>query len=65
MIAMRGKERGRLEFREEFGVGWRRKWQPTSGSLPGKSHGQRSKESDMTEQLTYFGVGICKLLHSE
>ena len=38
----------------------RRKWQPTPGSLRGKSHGQRSlagyspwdcKESDMTEQL--------------
>ena len=46
------------------GVGkirWRRKWQPTPGFLPGKSHGQRSlvgyslwghKESDTTEQLT-------------
>ena len=37
---------------------WRRKWQPVSVFLPGKSHGQRSlviyspwghKESDMTE----------------
>ena len=37
---------------------WRRKWQPTPVSLPGKSHGQRSlvgyspwghKESGMTE----------------
>ena len=65
MIAMSGRERGRLEFGEEFGVGWRRKWQPTPISLPGKSHGQRSKESDMTEQLTYFGVGRCKLLHLE
>ena len=39
-------------------IPWRRKWQPTSVFLPGKSHGQRSltgyslwgrKESDMTE----------------
>ena len=39
---------------------WRRKWQPTPGSLPGESHEQRSlvdyspwgrKESDTTEQL--------------
>ena len=38
---------------------WRRKWQPTSVFLPGKSHGQRSlagynpwglKESDRTER---------------
>ena len=37
---------------------WRRKWQPTPVSLPGKSHGQRSlvgyspcgrRESDTTE----------------
>ena len=40
---------------------WRRKWQPTPGSLSGESHGQRSlvgyspwvrKESDTTKQLT-------------
>ena len=40
---------------------WRRKWQPTPVSLPGKSHGQRSlvgcspwgrKESGTTERLT-------------
>ena len=40
---------------------WRRKWQPTPVSLPGKCHGQRSlvdcspwgcKESGTTEQLT-------------
>ena len=39
-------------------IAWRRKWQPTSGFLPGKSHGQRSlvdcspwscKESGTTE----------------
>ena len=39
---------------------WRRKWQPTSVSLPSESHGQRSlmgysprgrKESDTTERL--------------
>ena len=41
-------------------IPWRRKWQPTPVSLPGKSHGQRSlvgysprghKESDTTERL--------------
>ena len=41
---------------------WRKKWQPTSVFLPGKSHGQRSlasysplgrKDSDMTERLTH------------
>ena len=41
---------------------WRRKWQPTLGLLPGKSHGQRSvvgyspwghKESGMTERLHF------------
>ena len=44
---------------------WRRKWQPTSILLPGKSHGQRNlggsspwghKESDMTEQLTHYTI---------
>jgi len=42
-------------------IPWRKKWQPTPGFLPGKSHGQRSlvgyslwghKGSDTTEQLT-------------
>ena len=42
---------------------WRRKWQPTPGLLPGKSHGRRSlvgyspwgrKESDTTERLHSF-----------
>ena len=41
-------------------IPWRRKWQPIPGTLPGKSHGQRSlvgynpwghKESDMAYQL--------------
>ena len=40
---------------------WRRRWQPTPGLLPGKTHGQRSlagyspwgcKESDTTEPLS-------------
>ena len=40
-------------------IPWRREWQPTPVSLPGKSHGQRSlagyslwghKESDMSEE---------------
>ena len=43
-------------------IPWRRKWEPTSVFLPGKSHGQRSlagcsswghKESDTAEQLTH------------
>ena len=43
-------------------IPWRRKWQPTLGLLPGKSHGQRSlvvyspwghKESDTTERLHF------------
>ena len=42
---------------------WRRKWQPTLVSLPGKCHGQKSlvgcspwgrKELDMTGQLTLY-----------
>ena len=42
-------------------IPWRRKWQPTAGFLPGKSHGQGSlggyspwdcQGSDMTDQLT-------------
>ena len=43
---------------------WRRKWQPTPVLLPRKSHGRKkslvdysiwgSKESDMTEQLSFF-----------
>ena len=44
-------------------IPWRRKWQPTSGFSPGKSHGQRSlpgysswgyKESDTTEWLHFY-----------
>ena len=43
-------------------IHWRRKWQPTSVFLPGKSHGQRSlvgcspwghEESDTTERLHF------------
>ena len=45
-------------------IPWRRKWQPTSVFLPGKSHGQRSlvgcsprgcEELDMTEQAHAAG----------
>ena len=57
---------------------WRRKWQPTSVVLPGKSHGQSSlagyspwgpKESDTTEQLNHnksstAWAGIVHLLGS-
>ena len=44
-------------------IPWKRKWQPTSLFLPGKSHGQRSlagyspwdcKESNMTEHVCIF-----------
>ena len=54
---------------------WRRKWQPTSVFLPGKSHGWRSlvgysprgcKESDMTKRLHFhfhsnlvFNLNLC------
>ena len=49
-------------FLLESSIPWRRKWQPTLVSLPGKSHGQKSlvgcspwglKESDTTEQLAH------------
>ena len=30
---------------------WRRKWQPTSVFLPGKAHGQRSRQAIVTEEL--------------
>ena len=48
-------------------IPWRRKWQPTSVLLPGKSHGWRSlvgyslwgrKESDMTERLHFSLTGL-------
>ena len=49
-------------------IPWRRSWQPTPVSLPGKSQGQRSlvgyssrshKESDMTEQLNNRRMLLC------
>ena len=53
---------GRPGFNPWVGkIPWRRKWQPTPVSLPGKSHGHRSlvgcsswglKESGTTERLT-------------
>ena len=48
-------------------IPWRRKWQPTPVSLPGKSHGQRSlagyslwdhKESDIAEHTCTAGYKI-------
>ena len=48
-------------------IPWRRKWQPTTVFLPGKSHGQRSlasyspwscNESDMTQQLNNNNKGV-------
>jgi len=57
----------RAEFDPWVGkIPWRRKWQPTPVSLPGKSHGQRSlvcyspwgcKELGTTEQLGTFVGG--------
>ena len=55
-------------------IPWRRKWQPTPGFLPGKSHGQRSlvgyspwyhKESDTTWQLNITSLGYGSCLHGE
>ena len=52
-------------------IPWRRKWQPTTVFLPGKSPGQRSlagysswgpKESDTTEQLTFIHMESPALL---
>ena len=46
-------------------IPWGREWQPTSASLPGEFHGQRSlegyspwghKKLDMTEQLSFHSV---------
>ena len=52
-------------------ISWRRKWQPTPGFLPGRSHGWRSlagygpwgrKELDATERLHFPSFYI---LHSD
>ena len=61
-----GKEPNCQRWRHRFSlwirrIPWSKKWQPTPGFLPGKSHGQRSledyspcgqKELDMTEWLS-------------
>ena len=48
-------------------IPWRRKWQPTPGLLPGKSHRQRNlvdyspwghKESDTTEWFHFLSLSI-------
>ena len=58
-------------------ISWRRKWQPTPVSLPGKCHGQRSlvgyspwgcKKSDMTEHARIIAgkiVGPKRLVTSQ
>ena len=56
-------------------IPWRREWQPTLVSLPGKFHGQRSlagyspwdcKESDTTEQLTlYIFIPTYQHIHAQ
>ena len=52
-------------------IPWRRKWQPTPVSLPGKSHGWRSlvgyspqshKELDTTEQLHFHFHFLVEML---
>ena len=52
-------------------IPWRRKWQPTPGFLPGKSHGLRSlvgyrpwgrEESDMTEWLPFHFLSMLYIL---
>ena len=53
-------------------IPWRKKWQPASVFLPGKSHGQKSlagyspkgcKESDTTERLsTYLHIKLFSML---
>ena len=57
-ICLKFRKHGRYKFNSWVRkILWRRKWQPTPVSLPGKSHGQRSyspwdcKELDMTERL--------------
>ena len=60
--ACQGRRLKRHGFDPKVGkIPWRRKWQPTSVSLPGESHGQTSlesyspwdcTESDMTEPLS-------------
>ena len=54
-------------------IPWRRKWQPTSVFLPGKSHGRRNlvgyspwgrKESDTTEQLHFHFLAAEQQQHS-
>ena len=63
------------ETKFDPGIGkipWRRKWQPTPVSLPGKFHGQRSlagyspwghKESDTNEQLHFHCSLLSNKLH--
>ena len=66
LVAQTVKRLSTMRETQVQALGWedpqRRKWQPTPGLLPGKSHGQRSlvdyspwgrKESDMTEQLHF------------
>ena len=61
-IFLRLSEESSLELASITHSKWRRKWQPTPVSLPGKFHGWRSlagcspqghKESDTTEQLHF------------
>ena len=42
-------------------VPWRRKWQPTSVFLPGKSHGQRSLESSIVREVTKSQIQLREL----
>ena len=66
---------GRPRFNLWVGkISWRRKWQPTPGLLPGKSHGRSNlvgyspwghKESDMTGQLSTSFTHCFNLVVSE
>ena len=60
--AMPKNAQASAQLHSSYTISWRRKWQPTTVFLPGKSHGRRSlvvyspwghKESDMSEVLHY------------
>ena len=64
---------GRPGFSPWLGKIWRRKWQPTPVSLPGKSHGRWNlvgyspwgrKESDVTERLHFTSLLDLNGFHS-
>ena len=61
------REMGKLFFKAQCQIVWRKKWKPTPVFLPGESHGQRTlvdysswgrKELDTTEQLSTHALQI-------